>query len=292
MALYTLGIDVGVVAATAFPAWRDVPLGELVATRLSRDATAVLINDADACGLAEAAHGGLIEAGHMIVEHAGDSAPCCACGQRGCLEAYASGTAVARRARELVAASNRSEARELVAASGLSESVTVVGCVTVVECVTIVECVMAFARRAWALVAACVGALDARWLRGQEHETAEHVFPWAPSTRIGYLVESTRPQSMFSRLQRQETVWLRLSSMRQAADRLGVACLNMSRMLDPEAILFTGGMAAAPGLLDKVKTAYLARSWTALPSDMHIGPSLIAHGHAGVTGAAVAAQTL
>jgi len=40
------------------------------------------------------------EIGHMTVERNG---PLCSCGKRGCLEALASGTAIARRARELVA---------------------------------------------------------------------------------------------------------------------------------------------------------------------------------------------
>ena len=43
---------------------------------------------------------GMIEAGHMIVERGGRA---CGCGQLGCLEAYASGTAIARRAAELAA---------------------------------------------------------------------------------------------------------------------------------------------------------------------------------------------
>jgi predicted NBD/HSP70 family sugar kinase len=39
----------------------------------------------------------------------------------------------------------------------------------------------------------------------------------------------------------------------QVVDRLGVACVNIARMLDPDAILFTGGMAAAPGLIEAVR---------------------------------------
>jgi len=47
------------------------------------------------------AGGGAGEAGHMVVDPGG---PLCGCGRRGCLEALSSGTAIAARARELVAA--------------------------------------------------------------------------------------------------------------------------------------------------------------------------------------------
>ena len=49
------------------------------------------------------AHGAAGEVGHMVI--VADGGPLCACGQRGCLEALASGTAIARRAREALAAS-------------------------------------------------------------------------------------------------------------------------------------------------------------------------------------------
>lgn len=47
------------------------------------------------------AGGGAGEVGHMVIDHRG---PLCGCGRKGCLEALASGTAMAARARELVAA--------------------------------------------------------------------------------------------------------------------------------------------------------------------------------------------
>lgn len=49
-------------------------------------------------GKLHSGHHGLLEAGHMIIYPRGRT---CACGQRGCLEAYASATAIARRAQEL-----------------------------------------------------------------------------------------------------------------------------------------------------------------------------------------------
>ncbi len=47
--------------------------------------------------LVRGAHGAAGELGHLLVEEGG---PLCACGNRGCLEAHASGNAIARKARE------------------------------------------------------------------------------------------------------------------------------------------------------------------------------------------------
>lgn len=112
------------------PCWRDFPLARAVARALALPPARVrLENDANAAALAEARWGagrgfasvfyatlgtgigaGLvlegrlyrgrtgnaIEAGHLSLERRG---PRCGCGKRGCIEALASGPAVARRAR-------------------------------------------------------------------------------------------------------------------------------------------------------------------------------------------------
>lgn len=122
----------GVVTAPPnLPGWIDVPLGQLIQNELG--APTFLENDGNAAALAEhrfgagrgADHmiyvtastgigGGLIldgslysgatgaaaEVGHMTILPQG---PLCGCGNRGCLEALASGTAIAREARERVA---------------------------------------------------------------------------------------------------------------------------------------------------------------------------------------------
>lgn len=121
--------------------WRNVPLGRLLRERL---ALPVLVeNDANCAALGEYARGagqgfqhlvyvtvstgvggGLIldgrvyhgsaggagEIGHMNLDPLG---PLCSCGRRGCLEALASGTAIAREARELVAAGGGEALRRL-----------------------------------------------------------------------------------------------------------------------------------------------------------------------------------
>jgi glucokinase len=122
----------------SLPGWDDVPLVAMVEAALDRPA--VVDNDATACALAEdwygagrargARHlvyltistgvgGGLVldgrlyrgaagnagELGHLTVEYRGRR---CGCGRRGCLEAYASGTNIAVRAREALASERAS----------------------------------------------------------------------------------------------------------------------------------------------------------------------------------------
>jgi glucokinase len=125
------------------PGWVDVPLVAIVERELERPA--VVDNDATAAALAEwwfgagrtrtvrhlvyltistGVGGGLIldgrlyrgaagnagELGHLTVDRLGRP---CACGRRGCLEAYASGTNIAVRALERLAAGGSSRLRDL-----------------------------------------------------------------------------------------------------------------------------------------------------------------------------------
>jgi glucokinase len=120
----------------SLPGWDQVPLVALVSDALGRPAA--VDNDATAGALAEwwygagqsgevrdlvyltistGIGGGLVldgrvyrgvagnaaELGHLTVDHRGRQ---CGCGRRGCLEAYASGTNIAARAREALAASD------------------------------------------------------------------------------------------------------------------------------------------------------------------------------------------
>jgi glucokinase len=121
----------GVVTAPPnLPGWKDVPLRQLIEDRLGLPTA--LENDANAAALAEhrfgagrgtkhmlyvtastgigggfildgklyaGATGSAAEIGHMTILPDG---PLCGCGNQGCLEALASGTAIAREARELV----------------------------------------------------------------------------------------------------------------------------------------------------------------------------------------------
>lgn len=125
------------------PGWRDVPLAALLRERTGLPA--VLENDANCAAVGEHAYGagrgtchmlymtvstgiggGLIldgrlyrgvdgtagEIGHVVVAADG---PLCNCGSRGCLEALASGTAIARMAHEAVAARRSDRLRAALA---------------------------------------------------------------------------------------------------------------------------------------------------------------------------------
>jgi len=133
------------------PCWRDFPLAGEVAKHFS--ATVKLDNDANAGGLAEHLWGagrgfrnvffatigtgigtGIVldgkifhgrtgsaaEGGHVSIDLNG---PVCNCGKRGCIEILASGTAIARRAREKLAESPPRGARLLALAGGEARSV-------------------------------------------------------------------------------------------------------------------------------------------------------------------------
>ena len=128
--------------APNLPGWCDVPLGELLSRAVGKPV--FLGNDANLAALAEqrfgagqgnadvvyitvstGVGGGIISDGRLIVGRGGLGAevghitveahgPVCNCGNTGCLEALASGTAIARQARELVAAGAPTRIRTLV----------------------------------------------------------------------------------------------------------------------------------------------------------------------------------
>ncbi|MDT4986855.1 MAG: glucokinase [Micromonosporaceae bacterium] len=131
--------DAGVAVWAANVGFRDVPLRQLVVDRLGLPAT--LGHDVRAGGLAEArlgagrgyrhvlvvaigtgiaaahvvdgrvfagAHGAAGEIGHIVVRPGG---PACGCGLRGCLEAIASASAVARRYAEAIDAASTATSR-------------------------------------------------------------------------------------------------------------------------------------------------------------------------------------
>ena len=138
--------------ATNIPCWHNFPLAREVTKRYGMPAR--IENDANAAALAEAVWGagasyrnvfyvtlgtgvgtGFVvsgkiysgatgaggEGGHVTIDFRG---PLCGCGKRGCIEAYASGTAIARRARELLSERAANGSRTLALAHGKVEDVT------------------------------------------------------------------------------------------------------------------------------------------------------------------------
>jgi len=132
------------------PGWDDIPVAEFFSHELGMPA--YLENDANAAALGEyffgagrgvanmvyltistgigggvitngrlyrGENGNAAEIGHMVVVHGGRE---CYCGNRGCLEAYASGSSLARRAREKVQAAG--QASRLPGLAGSVEAIT------------------------------------------------------------------------------------------------------------------------------------------------------------------------
>jgi glucokinase len=134
------------------PCWRNFPLADEV--RRVFGISARVDNDGNAAALAEAIWGagvgyrnvfyatlgtgigaGVVfdgriyhgrtgsaaEGGHLTIDYHG---PKCGCGKRGCIEAFCSGPAIARRAKEKLAAAGRGESRILPLAGGSTDAVT------------------------------------------------------------------------------------------------------------------------------------------------------------------------
>jgi glucokinase len=138
--------------ATNLPCWRNFPLARKIEkhyglpTRLTNDASAAALAEAKwgagagresifyvslGTGIGTAIvrdgkiyhgrAGGACEGGHMTVNFSG---PLCGCGKRGCIEMYASGTAISRRARSLLGSTRNKHSRILKMAGGEISGVT------------------------------------------------------------------------------------------------------------------------------------------------------------------------
>lgn len=134
------------------PAWRNLPLPQLLTEHYRLPA--ILENDANAAGLAEALFGAAVgykyvlyvtvstgigtgiiiegeiyhgrtgmaaEGGHLTINFQG---PRCGCERRGCIEAYAAGPALARRAKEKMIASSHPSSKILDYTDGDIEKIT------------------------------------------------------------------------------------------------------------------------------------------------------------------------
>lgn len=239
-----LDFDAGVIkAAPNLPGFRDVPLRDRIAS--GTGVRTVLENDANAAAFGEywagagrdasirnlvmltlgtgigsglvvdgrLVHGGFGlggEGGHIIVQPDGRR---CGCGQRGCLEAYASASSTARRAAEALAEGAASRLRSMIADGG--------------------------------------------------EPTARQVFEAAAAG-----------DGLAERL------------VDDTARYLGLAAVTLCRLLDPQMIVFAGGMAlAGDQLFGRVRAAFLAESWELTVQQVRIVPAELGN-DAGFIGAA------
>jgi glucokinase len=139
-------------SATNLPCWKNFPLARRIEkhyglpTRLTNDASAAALAEAKwgagagyesmfyvtlGTGIGTAIirqgeiyqgrAGGGCEGGHTTINLSG---PLCGCGKRGCVEMYASGTAISRRARSLLAKNRRTHSQILKMAGGTISNVT------------------------------------------------------------------------------------------------------------------------------------------------------------------------
>ena len=139
-------------SAANLPCWRNFPLAQKIEKHYGLPTK--LANDANAAALAEARWGagkgydgvfyvslgtgigtalvlqreiyqgragGAGEGGHMTINFRG---PLCGCGKRGCIEMYASGTAIAKRARSQLRHGRRGRSRMLEIAGGEVSAIT------------------------------------------------------------------------------------------------------------------------------------------------------------------------
>ncbi|CAM9394447.1 unnamed protein product, partial [Discosporangium mesarthrocarpum] len=341
--------EVGVVvSASAFPEWHNVPLASMVYEATLRPTT--LLNDASAAtsaayaareeeescivvltlgtgigmGLVSDGHvlngaNGLIEGGHMIVDSS-PNARLCGCGQRGCLEAYASASAVAKIAMERMSddssghhlghsgpypeggqGSSR-EGNGAPCAEGCSsprastdmhkasptpgsgsDGVQEQGVRAKVRLMEL-KCSLTPAEKGEKELNG-TGGVACPELPGK---------PWKPGAAAregmttGAAPGGLTTKDVFSMAADGHPVAEAVVS--EACDYLGVACINICRMVDPEAILLTGGMSQGKGIVERVRESFLSRGWTILPNKCHIGLAMGTDADtAGVVGAAGAA---
>ncbi|MCC7147483.1 MAG: ROK family glucokinase [Phycisphaeraceae bacterium] len=211
-----------VLDAPNLPGWRSVPLAARMTAILGRPT--YIENDANAAAFGEywagagreskvrhlvmltlgtgigsgivvegrVVHGGFGiagEAGHLMIIPGGRP---CGCGQKGCLEAYASANATAKRAVEALQSGAASSLTRVLAEGGV------------------------------------------------EAVTAHQVFQAALAG---------------------DGLALRLVD--ETAYYLGIACINFSRILDPQMIVFAGGMALAGDFLfERIRAAYRNLNWS------------------------------
>jgi predicted NBD/HSP70 family sugar kinase len=224
---------------------------------------------------------GLIEAGHMIVAtEAGSRA--CPCGQTGCVEAYASACTTSRRLQELDEKMGTTTAATAGASSSASTGPSKhldggkdvllrynngdPAAVQVLKEVSEIECLFFH-----------ISQRQCRLL---------FFFKFSQIFLLLLIILFPKTIQFIG-----GRMWMMMMMMQTAA-HLAVLCVNLCRVVDPDVIVFTGGLAKAGDvLLQLVQKEIDARTWTILPTDVKLftAQSLM---YGGAVGAALAAKML
>jgi glucokinase len=277
------------IAASNFPKFKNAPLVNMIhGYRFLSEIPCILVNDADAAISAEVwaasskqkyAHAeniamitlgtgigvglvlnnrlyqgsfGCVEGGHMIIDSSSE-ATLCGCGQRGCVEVYASAGNISRVYQSYLAqAANASETPGIRVQHIESKSQTE------------------------------SKALASRPTFQAPPPTAEELANMANAAKGGaryvFEVAERNPLSLAA------------FTLDQACRYLAIQCINLCRVVDPKIIIVGGGMSkAGTALLQRITTYVKQCTWTVLPTDVEL---TLAQGmeHAGTIGAALAAK--
>ncbi len=79
--------------------------------------------------------------------------------------------------------------------------------------------------------------------------------------------------------------------LKSTYENLAFMCINICRIVDPDVIVFGGGMSKAKGLIENVKICMNEKSWTVLPTNVRLETAHSLN-NAGILGAALAAKNM
>ncbi|CAM9689268.1 unnamed protein product, partial [Hapterophycus canaliculatus] len=265
---------------------------------------------------------GLVEGGHMIVEP-GAKGRLCGCGQRGCLEAYASAPAVATIASERL--SSLASSNAFPAAAPPSSSAAEAPPASVENGGVEAEAAapesprLPLAAPATPTSSTSPGLSKPKSMNRSDSAVSVRIMelerrtsasaPGSPSTpRVrpgsagrrwsggdgdgGAVGVDITAADVFAMAKQGDGVAIQV--VEDTCDYLGLACVNICRVLDPDAILLTGGLSKAEGLVDKVRQSFSARGWKVLPHECEISlaSTCVAAGVIGAAGAAACEYAL
>ncbi|TMW60679.1 hypothetical protein Poli38472_000721 [Pythium oligandrum] len=118
-------------------------------------------------------------------------------------------------------------------------------------------------------------------------EAQEHLTAGADSILSKYPIDEINAKLIFEVAAKGDAMSIRL--IEEAADYLGFACVSLCRILDPEMIVLSGGMAEAGEMfIQLVRASYLKYSWTKFPNPVIIEKASAGY-DSGILGAAAVA---